>query len=378
MAGNKARSKRTPRRTSLRDLARITGFSPTTISMVVNGRAADYAISDETRDLVLAAAREHHYQPNVHARSLASHTTNLVGLVVPTLRNSFFGLMVEAFENLARNDGKLSLFAVTHYDAGEELRAVNYFVSQNVDCIFTANPVALDDVSALCARAGTRQIVLDAPRSGCPTVTTDNVESARELTSRLLGSIAGRGLPGGIYFVGGPAEHEVTRLRLSGFRAALRAAGLRFTEDLFLPTAFEGQAAYEALARILASGRPIAGLFLNSLPPLEGFVRVFAEQPARCQSIHYAVFDHHPMMRLLTGHFVCAVKQDPERMMRTAYALLERGEELSKPALYLVPYELVEPGAETAAGASTPGAPPPTRGAAGGRPARRRTARARA
>jgi DNA-binding LacI/PurR family transcriptional regulator len=343
------------RRTSLRELARITGFSVTTISMVLNGRAADYAISDETRDLLLAAAREHNYQPSVHARSLRSRTTNLVGLIVPTLKNRFFSEMVEGFETLARNDGKLSLFTVTHYDRSEELRAMNYFLSQNVECIFTANPVALDEVAALCERAQTRHIVLDAPKSSRPTVTTDNVKASRELTACLLASMGERARTARLYFVGGTANHAVTRQRVSGFRAALRERGLRFAEEQFVPTPFDETAAYQALRALLASDAEVGGLFLNSLPPLEGLIRLFAEQPERCRHVHYGVFDYHPLMRLLGDLHLWAVKQDADTMMRTAYGLLA-GDGASKPVLHLIPYELVQPGAE-----APPAVEPPLR-----------------
>ena len=358
----RARPAEGPRRTSLKEIARITGFSVTTVSMVLNGRAEEFAISGDTRDLVLAAAREHNYQPNLHARSLRSRTTNLVGLMVPTLNNRFFAELVETFETLARTDGKLALFTVTHYDRAEELHAASFFLSQNVDCVFTANPVALGEVSALCARAQTRQVVLDAPESDRPTVTTDNATAALELTRRLLGSMEAEGRTGPVYYVGGMADHEITRLRLAGFRAALRERGLRYSDALFVETRFDEGAAYQAIRTLFRPGARIGGVFLNSLPLLDGLTRFVAEEPELCRPVHYAVFDYHPMMRLLGDLHLWVVKQDAERMMRMAYELLAQRDE-AEPILRLVPYEVFSPAVQVAAARpARPGASPGARG----------------
>src|SRR5512141_3031005 len=218
----------TGKRTSLKHIAAITGFSITTVSMVLNGRAEEFNISAETRDLILAAAKEHNYQPNLHARSLRNRTTNILGLMVPTLNNRFFADVAETFERLARRDQKIALITVTNYDRQEELDTANYFLSQNVECVFTANPTALEDVSRLCTRAGTRQILLDAQPSDKHTVSTDNFDAGLVLTRMLLESMRAAGRKGRVYYLGGMADHVVTRLRLDGFRAALEERGIRY------------------------------------------------------------------------------------------------------------------------------------------------------
>lgn len=55
--------------TSLRDIARIAGVSPATVSRVLNDPAHRTA-SQETRDLIWKIAREHNYIPNQAARAL--------------------------------------------------------------------------------------------------------------------------------------------------------------------------------------------------------------------------------------------------------------------------------------------------------------------
>ena len=330
----------TQKRSSLKEIARITGFSITTVSMVVNGRGREFNISNETREVILAAAKEHNYQPNLHARSLRTRTTNILGLTVPTLVNPFFSQMAETFESLARGDEKLALITVTHYDRREELDAVNYFLSQKADCVFTANLMALEEVSDLCSRAGTAQILLDSQESAKSTVTTDNFEAGLVLTRNLLSSMHAAGRGGRIYYVGGMSEHQITQHRLAGFKAALRERGMSFSDGQFVETRFDPELAYARIRSLLRSGEEVGGLFLNALPPLEGLVRFFPEAPELCRQVHYGVFDYHPIMSLLADLHILIIKQSPDRMMQEAYRIFSTGEG-QEGGIHFTPYQLI-------------------------------------
>jgi DNA-binding LacI/PurR family transcriptional regulator len=331
----------THRSASLRDIAEVTGFSVTTVSMVLNGRAEEFSISPETRDLVLAAARKHDYQPNLHARSLRNRTTDILGLTVPSLANPFFSTIAETFERLARANRKLALITVTHHEQQQEIDTIRYFLSQKAACIFTANPMALEAVSELCTRAGTRQILVDSQPSGKQTVSTDNFEAARELTRMLLSSMATAGRPGRIYLVGGRREHAITQLRLAGFKAALQEGGVRFSVEQYLPMPFEAETAHQEIRRLFRTKSDIGGIFLNSLPALEGLVRFFSEAEERCRQIHFGVFDYHPLMSLLVNLQVVFIKQNPDQMMQRAYQIFSRGEEGERGRIHFVPYEVI-------------------------------------
>jgi DNA-binding LacI/PurR family transcriptional regulator len=332
---------KTQRRTSLKEIAGITGFSMTTVSMVLNGRAEEFKISRDTRDLILAAAREHNYQPNLHARSLRSRTTDILGLMVPTLANPFFSEMAETFEGLARSDKKLALITVTHYDPQEEIDAINYFASQKVECVFTANLMALEEVSDLCSRVGTKQILLDSQESSKHTVTTDNFDAGRALARRLLSSMAASGRSGRVYYVGGMEAHRITQYRLAGFKAALDEQGLAFSEDQFVQTPFSADSAYRRIRALFRSRRDIGGIFLNAVPPLEGLVQFFPEAPERCRQIHYGVFDYHPIMSLLVDLRLLIVKQNPDRMMQKAYEIFSGGQGAGKTRTHYIPYDII-------------------------------------
>lgn len=61
---------RKTKRVTIKDIAELAGVSKATASLVLNGRSKELRVAEETRERVLAIAKEHHYQPSIHARSL--------------------------------------------------------------------------------------------------------------------------------------------------------------------------------------------------------------------------------------------------------------------------------------------------------------------
>jgi DNA-binding LacI/PurR family transcriptional regulator len=326
---------------SIRGISEVTGFSTTTVSMVLNGRAGEFNISEDTTKLILAKAKELNYQPNLHARSLRAGRTDIVGLMVPTLRNHFFGEMAETFEVLARSEQKLALIFVTQYERSEELSAINYFLAQQADCVFVANPMDIEAISAACARGGARQIYLDTEANPVNTVSTDNYGAALELTRSIIASMRAKARGGRLYYFGGMADHKVTQLRLAAFRAGLAEAGLPFDESQVIWSPFQSDAAHTAAAELFAARDDIGGLFVNSMLSMEGLVRYFPQNRAACIDVHYGVFDYHPYLGMLSDLNVISVKQDSIGIMRAAFDLFRQPSPPDAGTIVNVPHELI-------------------------------------
>lgn len=90
---------------TIRDIARLAGVSPTTVSVVINGHRREMRISDETAERVLKAAQMLNYQPDHSARSLRSGATRLIGLAVSWLADPFYPELSAAFGRALRARG---------------------------------------------------------------------------------------------------------------------------------------------------------------------------------------------------------------------------------------------------------------------------------
>jgi len=101
MGSAQPRTSRSPRETTIHDVARAANVSKTTASRVLNGAPN---VAPETRARVLDAVRQIDYRVNVSARSLRTTRTSLVGLLVPAIVNDVFGRIAEGIEEELRRD----------------------------------------------------------------------------------------------------------------------------------------------------------------------------------------------------------------------------------------------------------------------------------
>src|SRR3954469_11471742 len=99
-----------------RDVAAQAGVSQSTVSRVVNGKPN---VRPETRPRVERALAGLGYVPNAAARSLITHHTRLLGLVVSNITNGFYPEIIEAITSKAMDAG----YTVILGSAGERAAA---------------------------------------------------------------------------------------------------------------------------------------------------------------------------------------------------------------------------------------------------------------
>ena len=92
-------------RVSLREVAARAGVARGTASSVLNNRSAEVRIAPQTQARIRQVAAEMGYQPNRLAQGLGKGRTNIIGLMIPGLRNPFFLSLLEIAEDLALRAG---------------------------------------------------------------------------------------------------------------------------------------------------------------------------------------------------------------------------------------------------------------------------------
>src|SRR2546429_8265193 len=98
-----------PTNATIRDVARLSGVSPMTVSRVIN---ESERVSPDTRRRVEAAIAELGHVPSRLARGLSRQRTGTIAVILPLLANPFFTLILRAAREVARRSGfRLILFA---------------------------------------------------------------------------------------------------------------------------------------------------------------------------------------------------------------------------------------------------------------------------
>src|SRR3978361_2185388 len=161
-------SSNTGRKSTIYDIAKATGSSTATVSMVLNGSWMRYRIKEETANRILESAQQLGYNVNMRARGLRLSRSGLAGMLLPHYRNRFFAGLAETFEEQARSRGLCPIVVSTQRDPAVETSVTETLLSQRVEVLFIAGVRNPTPLNALCAAAGVTCINVDFPGSGAP------------------------------------------------------------------------------------------------------------------------------------------------------------------------------------------------------------------
>lgn len=110
---------------TIKDVARLAGFSVATVSRVVNNSPKT---SDGSRQAVMQAMEQLQYHPNAKARALAQQSTETLGLIVADVSDPFFGAMVKAVEQVAYHTGNFLLIGNGYHILDKERQAIEQLI----------------------------------------------------------------------------------------------------------------------------------------------------------------------------------------------------------------------------------------------------------
>ena len=86
---------------NIKDIARLSGVSVATVSRVINNQSA---VSQKSREKVLAVMAENHFTPNIFARGLNSKSTKTIGILCPEMNDINHAKVVSILEHLLRSN----------------------------------------------------------------------------------------------------------------------------------------------------------------------------------------------------------------------------------------------------------------------------------
>lgn len=167
---------------TIKDVARMAGVTPTTVSRVLNNRGY---LSQETKQKVMQAMEELKYKPNAIARSLFAKKSGILGLILPALRHPFFAELASAIEYYAHLNSYKVLICDSNHDAAREKEFVDLLKSNQMDALIMGSHTL--DVKEF---AGLEYPIITFDRiiDGFPFVSSDNEQGGRLAAEILLES----------------------------------------------------------------------------------------------------------------------------------------------------------------------------------------------
>jgi DNA-binding LacI/PurR family transcriptional regulator len=310
------------------------------VSNVVNDRPH---VSSTMRERVQRAIDELQYRPNVSARHLRSGRTGLIALALPELDFPYFAALANRIVHAAERRGWTVLIEQTSGEAARETAVLSGARALRVDGIIFSPLSAL--VEGLAGRTDPTPLVLLGERgSAAPVhhVSVDNVAASREATEHLLSLGARR-----VASIGHEPQRQGTgALRLTGYLAALAAAGLPRDDSLIVATeGYHRDEGARAMRELLALADPPDAVFaFNDLLAL-GALREALDQGVRVpQELAIIGFDDIEECSYSSPR-LSSVRPDMAGLAETALDLLATSQRDGPPAPdaleHLVPHTVV-------------------------------------
>ena len=233
--------------TTLADVARRAGVGESTVSRVLRNKGS---VSQLTREKILKAASDLNYVPNRIAGTLASMTSKLVGIVIPSVGNTVVPEVLAGATLVLEGAGFQPVIGVSNYDPVREEALIESILSWRPSGLLVAGLEHTDRARAMLKGCGVRVVeLLDIDGEGIDIVVGSSHRMAgRKSAEHLLAHNYRR-----IGYVGHDIRIDVRAgKRLQGFRATMAENGLDFVDEEFFPGgASSVEAGRIGLARLL-------------------------------------------------------------------------------------------------------------------------------
>ena len=218
---------------TIRDVAIKSGFSVTTVSMVLNNGPGGNRISQRTRTRVREVARRLGYRPNLHARSLRSNRSQTLGVMVFDLTDPYCTQILRGIQNHIRPSGLFPIVSDLQDDRAQFEPCLDMLLGRQVEGIIAiANPLYLD--RKLLSEFSEREVpavVIGRELGNVPvsSVIVDNAAGTRVAIQHLYSLGHSR-----IAFIKGPSILVDSVQRWQGLETFAREVGLQLDPRLIL------------------------------------------------------------------------------------------------------------------------------------------------
>jgi LacI family transcriptional regulator len=172
---------------SLKDIAKLAGVAPSTVSLVLNGKARQMRISDVLAERITKVASDAGYHPNQVAVSLRTGKSKILGLIVESISGNFFGSLAKIIEEEAEKFDYRVVYCSTDNNTRKGQELVRMLSQRQVDGYLITPTMGMEkDILDLVAHK--RPVVLmDSyfPDIKVPYVLVNNYAGVREGMERL-------------------------------------------------------------------------------------------------------------------------------------------------------------------------------------------------
>ena len=315
---------------TMRDVAEESGFSPATVSVVLNNAPLARYIAPATKKRIEETAKKLGYRPNAMARFLRSKRSHSVGVMFFDITDPFCTPILRGIENALYSLSYIPIFADAHNQRNRFERYLEMLLEHHVEAlILVANWLVVDiqllaDLSKRNIPAAT--IGWELPGDTVSSVMVDN-EAGGRLALEHLYQLGHRK----IAFIRGPKMIIDSTPRWRGIQKMAHSVGLEIEASLVaqLPESLDPNSGFEGGHRIaeewLERKKKFTALLafddLTALGAIRALTKGGVKVPDQCSVVG---FDDVPLSAL-SAPSLTTVRQPLEAMGNLAVNMVMEG-----------------------------------------------------
>lgn len=234
---------------SIYDVAKHAGVSKTLVSRVINNQKG---VSDASRRKILDAMEELNYRPNAIARSLVLQKTNIIGVIVDNLCETFFFDFIKGIEQEIEKSSYEVLFCSARDNVEAKKKYIDFFSQGRADGFILYGSNVRD-----------RKLIEELEHSLVPMVIVENDVDGLNINNICVDNRYGSEVMldylikqgcRNIYHVTGDMTVKAAIDRMEGYCAALRKNSLECSDDMIIPADFTVKGGYRAVSELFDKG----------------------------------------------------------------------------------------------------------------------------
>lgn len=281
---------------TMRDVAQATGFSPATVSIVLNNAPLARYIAPATRQKIEETAKRLGYRPNAMARFLRSRRSQSIGVMLFDVTDPFCTPILRGIENALYPLGYLPIFADAHNQHDRFERYLEMLLQRHVDGLIVVANWLFVDIHVLAdlnkSEVPTAAIGWEIPGNKVSFVMVDN-EAGGRLALEHLYQLGHRK----IAFIRGPKRLIDSGPRWRGVQKFAQSVKLEIDPALVsqLPEVFDPNASFEhgfhLTEELLQKKKKFTALLafddLTALGAMRALAKAGVSVPGQCSVIGF-------------------------------------------------------------------------------------------
>ena len=304
--------------TTIKDVAKYTGLSISTISKYLNGGN----VLEPNKELIEKAIQELDFKVNEMARGLKTSRSMTVGVLIPSLENIFFTSIVSHIESILLQEGYSTILCGYKESPELEEKKLQFLLDKMVDGIVMMPLFDNDDLVKMVIAKGIPIVLIDRliNNISCDVVLVDNLNASYNAVEQLIVNGHRR-----IGIIVGPKNIYTAQERLKGYIRVHEDYRFEIDSCLIKYGDYKIQSGYDLLQELMRLDPPPTAIYVTNYEMTVGSIIAINENNIKIpEDLSLIGFDNLDLARIIRPPLSIVVQPVKQIGETAARVLLKR------------------------------------------------------